>query len=176
MWISNNYQKAQAKIAKIHQRIANIRLDNIHKLTDYLVKNHDRVVIENLNVSGMVKNHCLAAAIYDGGFFEFKRQLVYKCEQYGVKLIIAPRFFASTKTCSCCGHKQNMPLKKRIFDCEKCHLKICRDKNAAINLNKLYTWFGVLAPREKPDSYDKLQLSIRYKGYYAPSSGVGCRI
>jgi len=131
---SNNYKKTKTKIAKLHLKISNIRKDSTHKLTNYLVKNHDEIVIEDLNVSGMMKNHNLASAIADGGFYEFKRQLIYKSEWYGAKLIIADRWFASSKTCSCCGHKQDMPLRQRIFDCEKCKLSIDRDLNAAINL------------------------------------------
>ncbi|MDP2692681.1 MAG: RNA-guided endonuclease TnpB family protein [bacterium] len=131
---SNNYKKTKAKIEKVHLKISNIRKDSTHKLTNYLVKNHDQNVIEDLNVSGMMKNHNLASSIADGGFFEFKCQMIYKSEWYGSKLIIADRWFASSKTCSCCGHKQNMPLRQRTFNCEKCKLSIDRDLNAAINL------------------------------------------
>lgn len=131
---SNNYKKTKVKIAKLHLKISNIRMDSTHKLTTYLVKNHEQTTIEDLNVSGMMKNHNLAAAIADGGFFEFKRQLIYKSEWYGAKLIIADRWFASSQTCSCCGHKQKMPLRQRIFNCEVCKLSIDRDLNAAINL------------------------------------------
>ena len=84
-----------------------------------------------------MKNHNLAAAISDGGFHEFKRQLEYKCKWYGSELIIADRWFASSKTCSCCGHKkEKLSLRQRIFNCEKCGLSIDRDLNAAINLEK----------------------------------------
>lgn len=132
---SKNLVKTNLKLAKVHLRISNIRKDSTHKLTSYIVKNHDPVCIEDLNVSGMMKNHNLAGAIADGGFYEFKRQLIYKCGWYGAELIIADRFFASTKTCSCCGHKkEKMPLRQRIFECEKCSMKMDRDLNAAINL------------------------------------------
>jgi len=87
----------------------------------------------------MTKNHNLASAILDGGFYEFRRQLEYKCEWNTVELIIADRWFASSKTCSRCNHKQDMPLKKRVFICEHCGLIIDRDLNAAINLNNYYT-------------------------------------
>jgi len=131
---SKNHQKTKTKISKLHLRISNIRKDSTHKLTTYLVKNHDKIVIEDLNVAGMMKNHNLAAAIADGGFYEFKRQLMYKCDWYGAELIIADRWFASSQTCSCCKHKQEMPLRKRTFECENCKLTIDRDLNAAINL------------------------------------------
>lgn len=132
---SENYKKTKNEIARLHLKISNIRKDATHKLTTHLVKNHDEIVIEDLNVSGMLKNHNLAGAIADGGFFEFKRQLEYKCKWYGSELIIADRWFASSKICSCCGHKkEKMTLRERIFNCEKCGLSIDRDLNAAINL------------------------------------------
>jgi putative transposase len=131
---SKNYIKTRKKFAKLHQKISNIRKDTTHKLTSYLVKNHNRIVIEDLNVSGMVKNHNLASAILDGGFYEFKRQLQYKCKWNSVELVIADRWFASSQLCSDCGHRQKMPLKQRIFKCEDCNLELDRDLNAAINL------------------------------------------
>lgn len=79
-------------------------------------------------------NHCLAKSIADLGMYEFRRQLTYKCELYGSELILANRFFPSSKTCSCCGHIQDMPLKERIFNCAKCSTSIDRDLNAALNL------------------------------------------
>lgn len=105
---SKNYQKAQQKVARIHARIAHIRADALHKLTTHLVKNHryagaGRIVIEDLGIRGMSKNHKLASAILDGGFFEFRRQLTYKAEWYGSEVIVADRFFASSKTCSAVG-------------------------------------------------------------------------
>jgi putative transposase len=136
---SNNYKKASKKVAKIHQKIANIRKDSTHKLTTYLAKNHSEVKIEDLNVSGMMKNRKLSGAIQDGGFYEFRRQLTYKCEWYGSKLVVIDRFFASSKTCSCCGKiKKDLKLSDRIFNCDSCGLSICRDLNASINI-KNYT-------------------------------------
>ena len=96
-------------MAKLHYRIANIRKDSTHKLTTYLSKNHTECVIEDLNVRGMSKNHKIASAILDGGFHEFKRQLEYKCKWHNCELVIADRWFASSKTCSHCDHKQDMP-------------------------------------------------------------------
>jgi putative transposase len=133
---SNNWKKAQVKIARLHRRIANIRKDTLHKLTTFLAKNHGKIVIENLNVSGMLANRKLAKAISDMGFYEFRRQLDYKCKLYGSELIIADRWFASSKTCSCCGHLlEAMPLSVRIFECV-CGLTIDRDLNAALNLSQ----------------------------------------
>lgn len=134
---SNNWKKAQIKIARLHKRIANIRSDTLHKLTSQLAKNHSKIVIENLNVSGMLANRHLAKAIADMGFYEFRRQLDYKCNLYGSELIIADRWFASSKTCSSCGQiKGSLPLSVRVFECD-CGLVIDRDLNAALNLAAL---------------------------------------
>ncbi len=131
---SNNRHKANMRVAKQHARTANIRKDTLNKLTTNLAKNHSQIVIEDLNVSGMMANHCLAKSIADLGLYEFRRQLTYKCELYGSKLTLVNRFYPSSKTCSCCGHIQDMPLKERIFDCQQCHASIDRDLNAALNL------------------------------------------
>jgi putative transposase len=131
---SNNRHKANIKVAKQHARTANIRKDTLNKLTTHLAKNHDQIVIEDLNVSGMMANHCLAKSIADLGLYEFRRQLTYKCELYGSKLTLVSRFYPSSKTCSCCGHVQDMSLKERVFDCQKCSASIDRDLNAALNL------------------------------------------
>ena len=133
---SKNREKAVKKLAKAHKKIADIRADTVHKLTTWLAKNHSNIVIEDLNVSGMLKNHKLASAIADCGFYEFKRQLSYKCEWYKSKLIIANRFYPSSQLCSHCGHQQKMPLHKRIYECGNCGFKADRDLNAAVNLEK----------------------------------------
>jgi putative transposase len=136
---SNNYYKTKQEVAKIHYRISCIRQDAIHKLTTYLAKNHGQIIIEDLNVSGMMKNKRLAGAIQDGGFFEFRRQLEYKTKWYGSKLIVIDRFFPSSKMCSCCGNiKQDLKLKDRVYICEKCGMKKDRDVNAAININNYF--------------------------------------
>jgi putative transposase len=132
---SKNYKKVALKVAKIHQKVANVRKDALHKLTTHLSKNHDEVVIEDLNVKGMSRNHKLASAILDGGFYEFRRQLTYKCDWYGSKLTVVDRFYPSSKTCSGCQTvKKEFSLKERTYCCEHCELVIDRDLNAAINL------------------------------------------
>lgn len=131
---SNNHHKANMKVAKQHSKTANIRKDTLNKLTTHLAKNHGQIVIEDLNVSGLMANHCLAKSIADLGMYEFRRQLTYKCELYGSKLITVNRFFPSSKTCSCCGHIQDMPLQERVFNCQQCNTGIDRDLNAALNL------------------------------------------
>ena len=134
---SNNYKKAKKKVAKIHYKIGCTRKDAIHKLTTYLAKNHSRIGIEDLNVSGMLKNHRLAGAIQDGGFYEFRRQLEYKTEWYGSELIVIDRFFPSSKTCSNCGNiKKDLKLSNRIYRCEVCGHKEDRDLNASKNIDK----------------------------------------
>lgn len=134
---SSNWKKAQIKIARLHNKIANIRKDTLHKLTTLLAKNHGVIVVEDLNVSGMMANHKLATSIADMSFFEFRRQLTYKCELYGSKLVIADRWFPSSKTCSNCGtKKETLSLSERVFECSHCGLVIDRDLNAAINLSK----------------------------------------
>jgi len=133
---SNNRKKAVRQLAKLHKRISDIRKDNIHKITTYLAKNHGEVIIEDLNVSGMLKNHKLASAIADCGFYEFRRQLEYKTDWYGSKLTVADRFYPSSQICSNCGHRQKMPLKERVFKCHNCDNQTDRDLNASRNLEK----------------------------------------
>ncbi|MDL5055405.1 transposase [Oscillatoria laete-virens NRMC-F 0139] len=134
---SANWKKAQLQIAKLHRKIANIRKDTLHKLTSNLAKNHSKIGIEDLNVSGMLANHKLAKSIADMGFFEFRRQLTYKCELYGSQLVVVDRWFASSKTCSNCGtNRETLSLSERVFHCDHCGWEIDRDLNASINLEK----------------------------------------
>ena len=135
---SANRRKAAKKRAKAHQRVANIRADFLHKLTTDLSQRFETIVIEDLNVSGMVKNHHLARAISDMGFSEFRRQLSYKVLREGATLVIAPRFYASSKTCSRCQHKlDELPLSVREWPCPSCGVVHDRDHNAALNLKSL---------------------------------------
>jgi putative transposase len=133
---SNNRNKAIALLARQHHRVANIRKDSLHKLTSYLAKNHGTVVIEDLCVTGMLNNHRLAQSISDVAFGEFRRQLEYKCEWYGAKLVVVDRFFPSSQLCSNCGHQKKMPLHVRTYECPECGLSLDRDFNASINLEK----------------------------------------
>ncbi|MHC5596761.1 MAG: RNA-guided endonuclease InsQ/TnpB family protein [Nostoc sp.] len=135
---SANWKKAQIQIARCHAKIANIRKDTLHKLTTLLAKNHGTVVIEDLNVSGMMANRKLAKSIADMGFYEFRRQLTYKCELHGSKLVVIDRWFPSSKTCCNCGiKKETLSLSERVFNCEHCGFSIDRDLNAAVNLSKV---------------------------------------
>lgn len=135
---SKNRLKAKQKLAKLHAKIANIRLDTLHKLTTSIVNKFSTVVIEDLNVKGMLKNRRLSRAIADMGFYEFRRQLTYKLHIRNGKLIVADRFFASSKLCSCCGFKNEaLSLADRAWTCTMCNKLHQRDINAAFNLKNL---------------------------------------
>jgi putative transposase len=137
---SKNYKKAKQKLAKLHYRISNIRKDCLHKITSKIIDENQVVVLEDLKVSNMMKNHCLAQAISDVGLHEFRRQIIYKAEWNNRKVIFADTFFASSKTCSCCGWKNSdLKLTDRVFECKVCDMKIDRDLNASLNLKQIYT-------------------------------------
>lgn len=132
---SNNRRKAKLKLAGMHARIANIRADARHKLTTDLTRRFHTIGIEDLNVCGMARNRHLARSILDMGFFEFRRQLGYKAALRGGEVVVADRFFASSKTCSACGHKlESLPLLCREWTCPECMARHDRDENAAMNL------------------------------------------
>ena len=135
---TNNIIREENKLRKIHARIANIRHNYIHQTTHALIsKLPCRVVMEDLNVVGMMKNRHLSKAIGEQCFAEFIRQMKYKCEWNGIEFIQADRFYPSSKTCSCCGLvKSNLKLSDRTYVCESCGLVIDRDYNAAINLSR----------------------------------------
>jgi len=132
---SANREKAKRRLARLHRQIADIRNDAIHKLTTRLVLEYDLIGIEDLNVRGMVRNRHLARSIMDQAFHEIRRQLEYKADWYGAQVVVADRFFPSTKMCSGCGAVQAMPLSARTMRCG-CGLEIDRDLNAAINLER----------------------------------------
>jgi len=135
---SKNRQKTKAKLAKIHYRISNIRKDWLQKLTTRLCHENQVVAIESLNVAGMVKNRRLARSISDIGFGEFSRQMQYKSPIYGTELVVADRWYPSSKTCSICGCiKADLTLKDRVYHCKACSSSIDRDLNAALNLRAL---------------------------------------
>jgi len=137
---SNNRRKQKDKVAKIHYKISNIRKDNIHKMTSQVVKTKPQtIVIEDLSARNMMKNHKLAQSIADSSFGEIRRQFEYKTKWNNIQLVIANRWFPSSKLCSNCGHKkEELKLSERVYVCESCGVEIDRDLNAAINL-KLYT-------------------------------------
>lgn len=132
---SNNRNKAKEALSRLHARIANIRSNTLHQLTTSLTRRFHTIGIEDLNVKGMVKNRKLSRAINDMGFFEFRRQLEYKSEIRGGLVVVADRFYPSSKTCSACGEVlDKLPLSVRAWECPSCHTHHDRDLNAAINL------------------------------------------
>ncbi len=153
---SSNRKKANLKVAILHEKIANQRLDFLHKLSHRLTHDNqvDTICVETLNVKGMVRNHKLAQAISDVSWSEFTKQLKYKCDWYGKNLIEIGTFEPSTKTCSCCGNVQDVLLSERIFNCKKCSVVIDRDVNAAINIKnfglKQSGWGTSVEPVELP--------------------------
>ena len=155
---SSNWKKTQVRIAKLHYRISCIRNDFIHKLTTTLAKNHSQVVIENLNISGLMKNGKLSKAIADSGFYEFRRQLIYKTELYGSKLIIADRFFPSSKLCPKCGQKKDkLPLSMRVYECDNnnCDWIADRDYSASLNLLGLAEPDVMPVEEQEPTLFDE---------------------
>jgi putative transposase len=135
---SCNRRKASLRVTKIHARVVNVRKDFLHKITTKLAKTKSTIVIEDLNVRGMVRNHLLARNISDSGWGEFRRQLEYKTVWYGSKLVVADRWFPSSKLCSDCGYKlEKLPLSIREWGCPSCGVVHDRDTNAAINLERL---------------------------------------
>jgi putative transposase len=137
---SGRQQRTERRLARMHARVANVRCDAIHKLTRRLTRKHSTVVIERLNVRGLCRagNRGLRRAVHDAGLAEIRRQLAYKTEWYGVRLIAADTFFPSSKLCSGCGTaKATLPLSERTCRCAHCGLEIDRDLNAARNLAAL---------------------------------------
>lgn len=133
---TNNIIKLEDQIKLLHRKLSNIRNNHIHQATSKIIKlNPYRIVMEDLNIVGMMKNKHLSKAIAEQGLYEFIRQIKYKCEFNGIEFIQVDRWYPSSKTCSCCGNvKQDLKLKDREYVCDKCGLVIDRDKNASINL------------------------------------------
>jgi putative transposase len=129
---SNRWRRANAVRNRVHHRTVNLRRDAIHKLTTALAREYGSIVVEDLHVGGMVKNRKLARAISDAGFGEIRRQLTYKTNWNGGTLVVADRWFPSSKTCSRCGVvKAKLRLSERVFVCTTCGLVLDRDENAA---------------------------------------------
>jgi len=135
---SNNRKKAVAKVAKQHYRISCIRKDALHKCSDSITKSASVIVLENLNVAGMMKNHKLARSVADASMAELHRQIKYKATWHDVQIVLADRWFPSTKTCSTCGFiNKAVVLGVDSWTCPACGTIHDRDINAAINLKKL---------------------------------------
>ena len=136
---SNNLTKLEKELRKYQIRKTNILDSNIHRITSDLIKiNPEKIVIEDLNVKGMMSNHKLARSIQSSKFYEIRRQLMYKCKNNNIELTVADRFYPSSKTCSSCGKiKDDLKLKDRVYRCPQCGTIIDRDLNAAINLSRI---------------------------------------
>ena len=132
---TNNIVKNEKLLLVVNHRLANIRRNYLHQTTTEIVNRKPRFIcIENLNVSGMMKNKHLSKAVQNQGFYEFRKQLEYKCTDRGIQLIVADRFYPSSKLCSCCGKiKKDLKLSDRIYRCE-CGNVIDRDFQASLNL------------------------------------------
>jgi putative transposase len=135
---TKNIIKLEKKIKLVHRKLSNIRLNHIHQATNVIAKTKpSRVVMETLNITGMMKNKHLSKAIQEQKLYEFKRQVQYKCKFNGIEFVEADRFYPSSKMCSCCGSlKKDLKLSERVYNCTKCGYKEDRDKNASINLAK----------------------------------------
>lgn len=132
---SHNRHKARLRLSRLYYRIFCIRRNALHQLTSYLTENFATIVIEDLNVTGMMSNRRLSRAVSDMGFYEFRRQLAYKSLLRGNEIKVVDRWYPSSKRCSGCGQlKEVLGLEERKYHCFACGLKINRDLNAAINL------------------------------------------
>jgi putative transposase len=151
---SRNWWRNTKKLAKAHYRVACQRQDTLHKMTTHVARTYALIGLEDLNTKGMLANHCLAQAVSDASFFEVKRQMLYKAEQYGGYVQQVDRWYASSKTCSSCGWRNDdLTLADRVFICHDCGLVIDRDLNAAITIRKealrLITDVPVVASSER---------------------------
>jgi putative transposase len=132
---SKNRERARKILAKCHTKIVNIRNNHLHKVSKNIIGDNQVIVLENLNIDGMLRNHCLAKSIADVSFSELVRQIEYKANWYGRTIIKIDRWFPSSKTCSECGYvMDNLPLSVREWECPQCQIKHDRDKNASINI------------------------------------------
>jgi len=151
---SQNWWKHTKKLAKAHYRISCQRQDVLHKMSTYVARTYGLIGLEDLNTKGMLANHHLAQAVSDASFFEIKRQVLYKAEQYGGSVQLVDRWYASSKTCSRCGWiYDDLTLADRVFICHECGLVLDRDHNAALNIRKealrLITDVPVVASSER---------------------------
>jgi putative transposase len=134
---SNRYNKQRLKVANIHKKISNSRIDNLHKVSTELIKKYDTIILEDLNIKGMIKNHKLSKHIADASWGKFVELLTYKAKWNNKNIINIDRFFPSSKTCNKCGYiNQDLNLSMREWTCNACHSHHDRDINASINILK----------------------------------------
>lgn len=170
---SNNRRKAVRKVQRQHYRVSNIRKDAIHKATTSIAKRASVIVLETLNVKGMVKNRRLARAVHDASMAEFHRQIEYKADWCGAQVVRADRWYPSSKTCSSCGTVKGDLGFDEVFRCASCGIKLDRDGNAAVNLKSLAGSSPVTACGEdvRP-SYGPLGLSEAASMKQEPSTNL----
>lgn len=135
---TSNIVKLEEEIRRLHRRLSNIKNNHLHQATTLIVKTKpSKVVMETLNIKGMMKNRHLSKAIAKQKLYQFKQQMKYKCEIYGIEFVEADRFYPSSKLCSGCGHKKaSLNLSERVYTCEECGAVLDRDYNAAVNLSR----------------------------------------
>ena len=162
---SYNFKKAQKRLSVLHAKAANIRNDETHKLTSMLAKDYSIIGIEDLSVSGMVKNHRLARSVLDMSFYEFRRQIEYKSKMTGSVVVIADRFYPSSKICSVCGNNldKQIPLSIRAWYCPVCNAYHVRDHNAAINLKNNAVSYTVYACGETVETITSMKQELNVK-------------
>ena len=163
---SNNRKKRNLRVAKLHERIHNSRTDFLHKISSKLISENQTICLEDLNVKGMMKNHCLAQSISDCSWSKFNEFLEYKAEWNGVNIVRIGRFEPSSKMCSNCGHiKRDLTLKDRKWQCGSCHAKHDRDINAAKNILDFGLHYnniiGAGRPKSKPLENISLESSVK---------------
>ena len=137
-----NFVKQKLKVQKLYQRLTNIRTDYLNKTIHSIVKIKPAfIVIEDLNISGMMKNRHLSKAVAQQKFFEFKTKLISKCREYNIELRVVDRFYPSSKKCHNCGHiNRDLKLSDRIYKCSECGYVEDRDINASLNLRDANTY------------------------------------
>jgi putative transposase len=164
---SANRAKAKAKVARAHRKVRDARDDFLHKTSTRLVREHDVIAVEDLNVAGMVRNRKLARVISDCGWGGFRAMLEYKCDRYGRALAVTDRWYPSSKTCSACGHLlAELSLKTRHWTCPSCGTRHDRDTNAAKNILAA----GQAAARSSPG--DACGADVRHPGTSSVQSAV----
>ncbi|HEY3955290.1 MAG TPA: RNA-guided endonuclease TnpB family protein [Streptosporangiaceae bacterium] len=164
---SANRAKARAKVARAHRKVRAAREDFLHRASTQLIRDNDTIVIEDLAVKNMVRNHSLAKVISDCGWGEFRRQLEYKCQRAGRRLIVIDRWYPSSKTCSACGHRlAELSLGTRHWVCPSCGTRHDRDVNAAKNILAA----GLAVARDSPG--DACGADVRHSGSSRVRSAV----
>ena len=135
---TNNIKKLEHKLLKLNHKISNIRNNYQHQVTSEIIKREPSfIALEDLNIKGMMKNRHLSKAIQEQGLYDFKCKLLYKAEWNNIEIIEVPRFFPSSKTCSCCGsYKGDLKLSDRTYKCDSCGIELDRDYNASLNLKQ----------------------------------------